>query len=465
VLAAAVTQVALYAVIAVRTIGYAYPLEWMEGGTVDVMMRIRDGLPIYTAPTTTYVPYVYPPFYYWVSALVARFVGFDFLAPRLVSLAATCLVFAAIAAFVRRGGGDRVAAAAGVGLFAGTYEWSARWFHVARVDMLCLALLLAGLYVAFFDRSSAGAIVAGALLFLAGLTKQTGLLVAVVALPMAAVSQPKRMATVGGVLAVLCGATELLMWQRAGPWWDYFLFTLPARHGLAPHGSYWFVKYDLVKPLPLAIVASLVVAVRVLARRGDRHWWLSALLAGAIVASWASRLHAGGAANVLLPAYAALSVACALILADKGPVRLLGTAAVAGQLMLNLTQWSGAVPTAADRVAADRYVARLRQIDGDVIVWRQRFVPTRAGKSSWGFEMAAEDVLRSNDAAMAERLKAGVIATCRSHAVAGVVDPPPWLMSAVRFGTPIELFDSPTVAAPIAGAPKRPARYYPILGM
>jgi hypothetical protein len=77
--------------------------------------------------------------------------------------------------------------------------------------------------------------------------------------------------------------------------------------------------------------------------------------------------------------------------------------------------------------------------------------------------MAAEDVLRSSDTAMAESLKVSVIAACARPGVAGVVDPPAWLQSAVRFGAPVDLFAESDVFRPVAGAPKRPTAYYPIV--
>ena len=136
--------------------------------------------------------------------------------------------------------------------------------------------------------------------------------------------------------------------------------------------------------------------------------------------------------------------------------------AVAAQLALLLATWTGTAPTDADRTAGDQYVARLRSIDGDVLNWHERFIQTRTGKTSRGLEMAAEDVLRSSDRVTAEALKADVIRACASGAVAGVMDPPDWLQAAVAFGPPIEMFPNSEIFKPIAGVPKRPARYYPL---
>jgi hypothetical protein len=77
--------------------------------------------------------------------------------------------------------------------------------------------------------------------------------------------------------------------------------------------------------------------------------------------------------------------------------------------------------------------------------------------------MAAEDVLRADDPETAAALKADVVRVCRDRRLAGVIDPPEWLQAAVRFGPAVPLFDDITVFRPIAGTPKRPERYFPIL--
>ena len=145
-------------------------------------------------------------------------------------------------------------------------------------------------------------------------------------------------------------------------------------------------------------------------------------------------------------------------------VRSGGSVLVLMQLAILLRTWTGTVPTASDRAAGDRYLAFLRQIDGEVLIWHQRFVETKAGKQSWGLEMAAEDILRADDVPVSTALKGDIVRACRTERMAGVIDPPDWLQQAVALGTPVDLFDDPAVFRPIAGALKRPARYFPIVG-
>ena len=461
----AITQLAVYLLLALRTLNYPFPLEWMEGGTVDVVDRVVRGQPLYVQPTAAYVPYIYPPLYYWVSAQAAKAIGVGFLAPRLVSFASICAVFALIAAIVRRSGGDWVGALAGAALFAGTYEATERWFHLARVDSLFLALFLGGVYLLQFGTKRSSAIAAGVLLFLACLTKQTTLIAVVPLLAIAAIHAPERPIMAAAVFAALVGLVSVWMNVRTGGWWMYFLYRLPQLHPAAIHGSRWFWRYDMIPVLPLALAVTGILLGTAMATWNRERRWIAALCAAGIISSWLARLHSGGAANSLMPAYAALAVAMPLGIAavrSRPMWHLGGTVMIAIQLTLLLNTWTGTVPTAADRDAGVRYVAFLRQIDGEVLIWHQRFVATLAGKRSWGLEMAAEDVLRADDPPAAAALQADVIRVCLDTAVAGVIDPPDWLLKAVPFGPPVTLFNDRTVFRPVSGAAKRPDRYFPI---
>src|SRR3989442_427964 len=199
-------QIALYLGIALQTLAYPYPLEWMEGGSMDVVERVRRGLRIYTDSTASYVPYIYALMFFVVTALVTRVTDVDFFAARLVSFLSICGVLWLIASFIRREGGGRVAAIAGVGLFLSTYEASGRWFHLARVDSLFLLLLLAGFYVIRFGKGWRAALLAAVFLWLSFLTKQTPLCVAAVALPIAPGAVPRRTMGIACVLRGLAVA-------------------------------------------------------------------------------------------------------------------------------------------------------------------------------------------------------------------------------------------------------------------
>src|SRR5829696_279318 len=96
VVAAAVAFVLLYLTLALIRLRYPFELEWMEGAMVDQVQRVVEGRPMYVAPTLDFVPFLYPPVYFWASAAVAMVTGVGFVALRLVSLVASLTVLVLI---------------------------------------------------------------------------------------------------------------------------------------------------------------------------------------------------------------------------------------------------------------------------------------------------------------------------------------------------------------------------------
>ena len=75
-------------VVVVQRFRYRIDGEWMTGAIRDGVDRLRDGQPLYAAPSARFVPFVYPPLYFWVCAALARICS-TFIACKLVSIAAT----------------------------------------------------------------------------------------------------------------------------------------------------------------------------------------------------------------------------------------------------------------------------------------------------------------------------------------------------------------------------------------
>jgi hypothetical protein len=462
----AAAHVLLYFDIARRTLDYPYPLNWIEGGTLDVVARVRDGLPLYVRPTVDYVPYIYTPLYYWATAGVALVTGLDFFAARLVSFAAIVGATLIVWLFVRREGGDRLAALTAVGLFIGTYDAVARYFHIARVDSLFLFLLLAGFYSLRFGKGWPSAILSGVLLYLSFMTKQSAILCAAAALPVMAIGSWRRPLIAGSLLVFLVVATNLLMDVRTDGWWSYFVWDLPRGHDWSKRRVLVFWLSDLGATMPLAVIGSVALLAGLARHDRQRCIWFLGLLGSTVAVSCLSRAHPVSSGNVLMPAYAALAIAMPLGLARvarTASLRLAVALALAAQLAMLIHRVGPSVPTPADRAAGDWFVTFLRGIEGEVIIFDQRFVETRAGKKSWGLEEAANEIFVSAEVTARDNLRAQIIAEVSSGRVAGVIDPPMFLLNAVKFGPPVRIFDRDDVFWTVAGPAKRPSRYYAML--
>ncbi len=123
-------------------LGYAFDLEWMEGGMLAHAWRIREGLPLYAAPSPEFVPFVYPPGYSVLLAAVGAVVGLDYLPGRLLSVLGVVAAASAVGAMVyRRPERDGVVAACAAGAFVSCYAFSGAFYDLVRPDGLSLGLL------------------------------------------------------------------------------------------------------------------------------------------------------------------------------------------------------------------------------------------------------------------------------------------------------------------------------------
>ena len=211
----ALLPVGAYLWVALHRLGYPFELEWLEGGAVGIVQRAAAGHGLYVQPSLHYVPWPYPPMYFWTSAAVAHVTGVGFLALRLVSFTASLATFVVIYILVRSGTSDRVAGVCAVGLYAATFRLSGAWLDLGRVDSLFLLLFLLAVLVARRARSWRGGIAVGALVFLAFFTKQTALVAALPLLGWLLLRRPRVGAAAAGAALLVGHAVAAL--RRASP--------------------------------------------------------------------------------------------------------------------------------------------------------------------------------------------------------------------------------------------------------
>jgi hypothetical protein len=120
--AGAISFILTYIIIALLRLQYPYELEWMEGGMVDHVLRVLSGQRLYVRPSLEFVPFIYPPLFAYLSAMVALVTGIGFEALRLVSFVSSLGAFLLIFLIVRRESGNKFAALLSTGLFAATSE-------------------------------------------------------------------------------------------------------------------------------------------------------------------------------------------------------------------------------------------------------------------------------------------------------------------------------------------------------
>jgi 4-amino-4-deoxy-L-arabinose transferase-like glycosyltransferase len=461
-----------YLFVALTRLGYPYELEWMEGGMVDHVRRVLAGSTIYPKPSLEFVSFLYPPLYYWTAAGLAQILGIGFLPLRLLSFVSSLGVFALLFAFVRRETTSALSGALAVALFAATYDRVGGWFDIARLDSFYLLLLLAAAYALRFAASARGAVLAGALLGAAFLTKQSALVVAVPLVAYAAWADRRQAPWFAGTATLVMAGGYIVLNRMTEGWFHYYCFYLPAHHPRLDDGLTAFWTSDLLPALPLATLLGAGFAFsRIRAGTGPARVFYPALAVGMVGSSWSVRNMVGAEVNNLLPAFAAVALLAALgwdalrRRAERDETFLRSAPALAASvLLLAQLAWlsydpRSHLPTAADRAAGDRLVARLAAIDGDIFVPHHGYLARLAGKRDFAHTLAMDNVYLDDRGPARQALEAEMRAALAERRFAAVL-----LESDGRYGVAIlnsyearePLFESADVFWPVTGGRLRP---------
>jgi hypothetical protein len=396
--------------------------EWMVGSMRDAVERVRDGKQMYVRPSAEFIPFLYPPIYFWVSAALAHVVS-PFVACKVVSLVATLVTAWGIARLATILGASRFWAAVAVLLHLGSYSLTLFFFDLERVDALAAAFVVVGLVVLLGGPGLGRAALGGALLGLAFFAKQPGILAfgaAVVGLFLAGERKRSIVAlAVGGALfAVVLGYLEL----KTGGWFRYYCVKLPGTHGIEPALLSTFLVQDVPKAFLLAGATAAILApfLGSAVRRRRLPEGVTAnevvfalVLAAGLAGAFSLRTHRGGWANVIL-AWTPLACAAFAIVAHRAEQRAAGTPAggvVSFTLLVgaSLQLLGGAFdpnetgPSSGDLRESRRLQTLVRKLEnsGEVVVTTIGGL-TRAPH----FHAAAlYDVIRAGDSAPAEYLE------------------------------------------------------------
>jgi 4-amino-4-deoxy-L-arabinose transferase-like glycosyltransferase len=439
VVAASTLYVTAFLYVALRRAAYPFDLEWMEGGMVESVRRILAGGPLYAAPSLDFVPFIYTPLFYYLSAGVSLVTGPGYLPLRLVAIASTAACLALLFLIVRRETGKLVPAVCAAGLFAAAYPLSGCWYDIARCDTLFLALLLAAVYLIRFRQPGWPHVLAGILLVLSFLAKQAALFIT---LPLAAYLvyrlRWRSLWLVGTALAGLVISTAVLDLAHHG-WYRFYVFTLPGEHALIFKHYTHFWATDIQHMIPSTVLAVLYFRVAGRAGKPGAMPLYLALLVGMLASAWASRAHEGGYVNVIMPATTGLALVAGLALAtvpsSVGKSDRLRGVTNAGVILAVLVQFgllfyrpNREIPTRADRAAHEEVVAAVRQVQGDVFCPNHPYLAVQAGKPGFAHAQALSDITRSKQQAATRQLVAERESALRSGRfqalILGYVVPP-----------------------------------------
>jgi len=300
--------VLLFLLVALRRLRYPFELDRLESGVMTSVWRIAHGQQLYSAPTLEWVPFLYAPLYFYLSAALAHMTGLGYGTLRLVSILATLGSLATIYASVFRETRRHAAALVAAGLFACLYDVCLGWYDVGRVDSLSVFFFLLALYATRWANPVAAAL----LWLLAFHTKQTFLPFGVLAfLPLW--RTPRRMVAGMATFASLAWLSVHLLNRASGGWYSHYAFGTAHQLAFVPRNAILFLPVDIVGPLPVAVAILLAAAIlrppNLRSSATAFYGFITVLLLGA---TGFVRAHQGANINAVIPAYAWLCILAGL---------------------------------------------------------------------------------------------------------------------------------------------------------
>jgi hypothetical protein len=393
-------HLAVFAYLIARRVAYPFDLEWMEGGMLLHAARLLHGQPLYGPPALEFVPFLYTPLYPLALAALAKLFGVRYVIGRVVSLAALGAALAVGYRAARRAGAARSLAAAAMAAVVAAFPFTGAWYDLVRADELALALAAAGITLVIGRPTVRAAAVAAALLCAGYWAKQNNLALIACA-PVLLALGPRagragRVAAYAAVVTAGAGWVAILNGHSDGWLWNW-IARAHARHFFFTRRAFYDAPLDFARGLPAPLAALCALLVVAIARRtltrAHAQW---TLVAGAGLGM--SCLSAGTAwafTNARIPGVYFTLLALAALGATAAPPRgaALVAAALAVQLATHFYDPRPFCPSAADRAAGERLIARLRATPGDVFIPFHPFYGVLADKPTFLHRMGVLDSL------------------------------------------------------------------------
>ncbi len=421
---------------------YPYQLEWMEGAGLVQVSRLLAGKTLYVPPSIDFVPLIYPPLYFYMSAGIAKIIGLGFGALRLVSFLSSALCAASIFLAVKEKTNNKFAALLGAGCFSSTFMLTGQWFDIARTDMLAAALSMLGIYL---SRESANNVtlpapvaqaqvskakglklpkdetfqslhsfrvtykdlLSGLIFALAFLTKQSALGIGLAVIVYYLIFNWRR--AIWLTLSFVLSAAILysIFWINSTGWINYYLFTIPAAHAFDfSIGRIISVLIGQFASIPVFLIAGLL-PILILPRKifNNKLYRYYIVMAGALIATGViGRLNAFSGPNVYVPSYLGVALLAGLEAGwqtEQAQQTKINPALVVLEFILLSAQFgflipayfqTQTIPTQQDHVAGDVLVAKIKSYSGDVLLLDNNYLALYAGKTPYFNEMPMSEI-------------------------------------------------------------------------
>jgi 4-amino-4-deoxy-L-arabinose transferase-like glycosyltransferase len=360
------------------------PMWVMEAPALQAVRRISEGQPLYAPPTLEYVAPLYAPLYFYAAAAVSTVIGVGLPALRLVAVVASSCSALLIAHLVWRETRNLLVSIVAAGLFIASTALSAFALDLARVDALCLVMLLAAVAAGRAAESDNRRgmwfqLASGVFTGLGVLSKQTAFVMIFPLLINSLFTTRVR----GALLFMLgtgmtLGLAAFVLWRQYGEWTEFYLLQLPSNHSLTldSAGNFWTQKILSSFLIPLGFAPVFFIGRSLDRDFAPVRFWLL-VSAGMIGMAWAATLNFWSDDNVLLPALAVLSILFGLGFAEAlrrldgssrqaRAFRVYIVALAAAQFVVVHYNPRSTSPLRSDVSAAERSVTLLTNLPGQV---------------------------------------------------------------------------------------------------
>jgi 4-amino-4-deoxy-L-arabinose transferase-like glycosyltransferase len=391
--------------IVVSRINYRYELEWVEGASLIQVYRIYTGQSLYTQPSLQYIPMIYPPLFFYLAAIIAKFTGISFLPLRLVSFASTIGSLLIIYFIVKQKTRSALIGLIAAGSFVAVFRLGGAWFDIARVDMLFIFLSLVGVYF-LVKQETKYAVFAGILFALALLTKQTGLPVFVFIVVATFILFRKQTVPLLGGFVIPTLLTFFYLNASTGGWYKYFIYTVPTSFLLRWSSLQNILQISFQAELLIIIIgfSPLVFGFQE-AIHDKEHLFYYFGSMGFIAASILARLGHEAYDNNILPAYAGLAILFGIgiewmtshfyfKIVSRNLFQSMVWLVVIAQFIWLRYDPIRQIPTQNDRQAGDALVSEIKAASGEVLIPYHNYLALYAGKKVY-FHFVALDGIRS----------------------------------------------------------------------
>lgn len=291
--------------ISLSRINYPFELEMMEGGMLENVIRLIEGKAIYTEPSIDYIPFIYPPLYFYLSQISLKIFGQSFFSLRLISFISTLISFYIIFSFVKKETGNWIYPIASVGIFSAVFQITGFWFDLARVDSLFLMFLFATIYFLRFYEKNSGLFLSAVFALLGFLTKQTMIIIIIPIFLYLLINYKVR--ALYFILPFLIGITisTVLLNYNTNGWYLFWMYEIPASQEWNFKYLLSFWSYDVFKHTSIIFLFSIIWLLYLIKDKDKKTMtFYLTLTIGIITAVWMQRLHLGGFVNANIPFYA-----------------------------------------------------------------------------------------------------------------------------------------------------------------